>query len=152
LELIFWLLIGLGIIIIISYAWRWLDSLPTASLKSSSYTVIPKVLVNPFQSIHLPANLAEEAWILWQMGKKINALSLLYRGAIAVLVSRDGLIIDDSATERECLRQVEAKQAVELTSYFSKLTLTWQKLAYSGLQPNEAEMQQLCEQWEQIFG
>lgn len=99
----------------------------------------------------LPDNIAEQAWQLWQAGKQVSALSLLYRGALSILNSRDKLAVHASATEGECLHLVKCCQSTGLIDYFSKLTDAWQKTAYSHRLPTNKEVEQLCEQWNNYF-
>ena len=80
------------------------------------------------------------------------ALSLLYRGAISVLIKRDHLKIDNSATDSECLYIIVSKQEVVLSTYFSVLSHAWQQIAYAGQIPNEIEFKRLCEDWTLYFG
>jgi hypothetical protein len=104
------------------------------------------------ETMVLPDNIAQHAWRWWQSGKQEEAISLLYRGALAVLSSRDKLAVQASATEGECLRLVKRNYHTELINYFSKLTKAWQKIAYSQRLPTDKEVQQLCEHWDDHFG
>jgi len=42
--------------------------------------------------------------------------------------------------------------ATELTHYFTKLTQTWQQIAYAQRRATDSEVQWLCEEWERYFG
>ncbi len=95
----------------------------------------------------LPDSPAQAAWKLWQSGQKDLALSLLYRAAVAHLVSRHGLDIDDSATEGECLRVARRSLPGRPLAYLTKLTAAWQRRAYAHRGVDEAEMRALVEAW-----
>jgi len=147
-ELLLWILLGVGIIVLVIYGSRWLEHLQK-NIKQDNYTATPRLLKKGVKTTHLPLDISKQAWKLWQSGKASAAISLLYRGAISVLTVRHRLSINDGATENECLRRVKSKQPIELYNYFAGLTRVWQNIAYASLQPSEAEAQRLCEQWEQ---
>ncbi|MEN8218416.1 MAG: DUF4129 domain-containing protein [Pseudomonadota bacterium] len=151
-ELVLWILLGVGIILFIIYGSRWLKQLRPEKTAKSDYTATPRLLDKGLKNAFLPTDISQQAWTLWQSGEATAALSLLYRGALSVLVTRDGLSIDESATENECLRLVRYKQAVELTAYFSGLTRVWQNIAYAGRLPSDVEAQRLCREWLRYFG
>ena len=151
-ELLLWILLGIGIIVLVIYGSRWLGQLPLQKkIKQDDYTANSRLLKKEVKTAHLPLDISKQAWKLWQSGKAPAAISLLYRGAISVLTARHGLSINNGATENECLRRVKSKQPIELYNYFAGLTRTWQNIAYASLQPSETEVQRLCEQWEQYF-
>jgi hypothetical protein len=152
LELLLWILLGAGIIFLIIYVSRWLKLLPTPYNKSDSIAKPKPRLLNQELTDKLPINIPQTAWEFWQSGKTVAAISLLYRGALSVLITREGLNINNSATENECLRKVKSKQPPEISKYFSELTRTWQKMAYAGSLPSDIEAQQLCQEWQRYFG
>lgn len=152
-ELVLWILLGVGIILLIIYSWRWLEPFRSqAKTAKSDYTAKPRILDKRKRAEHLPTDISQQAWTLWQSNDALAAISLLYRGALSVLITRDGLTISDSTTERESLRLVRYKQTFEMTAYFSSLTRAWQKIAYAGRQPTEDEAQRLCHEWQRYFG
>jgi hypothetical protein len=151
-ELVLWILLGVGIILFIIYGSRWLKHLRSEKTAKSDYIATPRLLDKGFKNAFLPTDISQQAWTLWQSGEATAALSLLYRGALSVLTTRDGLSIDESATENECLRLVKSKQAFELTAYFSGLTRVWQNIAYAGRLPSDVEAQRLCREWQRYFG
>jgi hypothetical protein len=150
-ELVLWILLGVILLFLLIYGLRWLKPLPAEKTKQEVYTASPEELTKSEKKVILPKNIAEQARKLWQSGEASGALSLLYRGALSVLITRDGLMIDEGATENECLRLVQLKQSLELSMYFSELTRTWQKLAYAHRIPSEAEAEELCNKWPQYF-
>lgn len=99
----------------------------------------------------LPDDPAKAAQALWQQGQKRQALSLLYRGALMLMVSRGKLHVHDSYTEGECLEQVRTKGATQLADYFGDITKAWQQLAYARIEPEEATMQALFSRWHSVF-
>lgn len=151
-EWLLWIVIAVGVGMFVFYNRYWLDQWRDNIRQVPEFTEISEQRTRlPEKDDALPNNLAEQAWQLWQAGKQVSALSLLYRGALAILSSRDKLAVHASATEGECVRLVKRQQSVELSRYFSKLTDAWQKTAYSHRLPTTQEVQQLCEQWNDYF-
>lgn len=95
----------------------------------------------------LPDDIVAAARDAWRVGEYQQAMSLLYRGAIAWLVNYGHVPICESDTERDCEVAVKKTQPENLAIYFSKLTLAWIKLAYGKINPSEDEFHQLCESW-----
>ena len=103
----------------------------------------------------LPADLAEQAWILWCAGRLPEALSLLYRGALADLIAT-GLRIEEGATEGDCLRSARrARESDQIDAaalaYFAGLTRHWTRLAYARRPPTPDQAEALCTTWGQHF-
>lgn len=95
----------------------------------------------------LPDDIGATAWLLWQQGHHQQALGLLYRGAISRVIEIGQLDIQESATEGDCVQQVERAGSVAFPEYFRGITRVWVKLAYAGIHPAEVEVQVLCLQW-----
>jgi len=150
LELLLWILLAVGLIRVIIYVSPWLEQLRP---QKQGDTANPRLLDKEVKKAQMSLpNISQQAWTFWQTGASRTAISLLYRGALSVLNTRNGLNIDDSATESECLRRVKNTQAIELMNYFDGLTRVWQNIAYAGRQPSELEVQQLCQEWQVYFG
>ena len=99
----------------------------------------------------LPANIAEEAWRLWQADQPRAALSLLYRGALARWVTRDKIVLGANATEGDCIRLFRETASADTGEYFFQLTQAWLNTAYAQRQPRSEDMQQLCRGWDTHF-
>ncbi len=152
-EFMLWILLGVGIIVLVIYGSRWIERWYPRQSKQPDYVATPRLLNQEIIIGQIsPKDISQQAWTLWQSGNPVAAISLLYRGALSVLRTREGLTINDSATENECLRLVKHQQPVELTGYFSSLTRAWQNLAYAKRPPSEIEAQRLCHEWPQYFG
>ena len=153
LEILLWILLGLVIVFLLRRAPHWLEKFSFQTKDQPIHVVQPRILDeslkdNPFAK---SSSLSRQAWAIWQAGQPRVAISLLYRGALAILISRHKLAILDSATESECVRLVERHQPVELFNYFSELTRHWQSVAYAQRFPSDMEAQQLCKEWAQYF-
>jgi len=102
----------------------------------------------------LPEDLAETAWRRFLAGDAAGCLSLLYRGALAVLIRDHHLEISESSTEGDCLRLVEGvgTEAAPQAGFFASLTRAWTNCAYAHRTPGAAAARQLCEGWAEAFG
>ncbi len=94
----------------------------------------------------LPRDIPAAALELWQVGRRQEALSLLYRGAISRLIAAGGVEIAESDTESDCLRRVAA-EAAGYAAYFGGLTEAWMRLAYARSAPADETMRELCARW-----
>lgn len=99
----------------------------------------------------LPADIPGRALELWKVGRRHEAMSLLYRGAISRLISSVGVEIAESDTESDCLRRVRSS-AENHAGYFGHLTDAWMRLAYARVVPADPEMESLCEDWPFVEG
>ena len=100
----------------------------------------------------LPANIAEAAMQLWQGGDTRGALSLLYRGALSQLATRDGVALKASDTEGDCLHAAAHTLEPAKSGYFGRLTTAWQMAAYAGRAPVADEGEALCRDFTAHFG
>lgn len=109
--------------------------------------VVPEVLMGlDLRAESLPANIAEAAHLAQARGDSREALSLLYRGALARLIPDLELQIDASATEGDCLAAV--KRARGPVEYFARLTTQWQLVAYAHRELDADEIRRLCEEYD----
>jgi hypothetical protein len=108
----------------------------------------------------LPDDVPAAALAAWRAGRPEEALSLLYRGALAWLVERRRLPAQESWTEDDCLRHLSGAHEVPLVTavaaspretplvdYFARLTRTWQRTAYAHRPPSDDEVQELASGW-----
>jgi hypothetical protein len=95
----------------------------------------------------LPPDVPTAAWALWQQGRHQEALGLLYRGSISKVIELARVEIHESDTEGDCMRRVELSGAVAHPDYFREITGHWIRLAYAGADPQDAEVQLLCQRW-----
>jgi len=100
----------------------------------------------------LPDDVAGVAAALLDRGRQREALSLLYRGALSVLVHRDRLRLADGDTEGDCLRAACAALPGPAGAYFAVLVRAWQGAAYAGRAPEPQRAAVLCQEWAAHFG
>jgi hypothetical protein len=84
------------------------------------------------QAIALPDDIGAAAKALLEAGQARDALSLLYRGALARIMQRFGIAIGAAATEGEVLRAVEGRLDAPRSSYLRELVQLWQRAVYAG--------------------
>ena len=94
----------------------------------------------------LPDDLMSVARGLWSAGENLQAMSLLYRGALAWWIDRASVDIVESDTEGDCMKRVE-KSARGDVGYFQDLTDLWMKAAYNMNVPLDVELDELCRKW-----
>lgn len=95
----------------------------------------------------LPEDVPSAVWELWQEGRQLEALGLLYRGSISRVMDHGRVDIQESDTEGDCLRRVMQAGAVAHPDYFRGITGAWIRMAYAGVRPEDSEVRALCGQW-----
>lgn len=128
-----WLLALLVLILAFRYRRRWLallDRLPRPVDAAS-----PAVIREDRESFAqpLPDDVAAAAEACWRNGQSRQALSLLYRGAVAALA------LPAPATESENLRLVRSAQTPEMVEAFTRIVRAWQALAWAHQPPGSFE-------------
>lgn len=132
----------------------WLRRVPTSSKRDAD--PLPEAVFGlDIRPESLPPDVPAAAWAAWERGDPAAALGLLYRGALACLVHRDGLEVASSWTEGDCLAVVRRRAvpagADDGAQYFARLTYAWQSTAYAHRPPSREEAQALCSTWSQHF-
>ncbi|MEM6911285.1 MAG: hypothetical protein AAF555_06840 [Verrucomicrobiota bacterium] len=92
----------------------------------------------------LPQDIPARARELWAAGQRREAVALLYRGALSWFVHEEALEIEESATERDCLRQARSTPEAE---YFERLTRHRLEVAYDHAELAAEDLETLCHQW-----
>jgi hypothetical protein len=97
----------------------------------------------------LPVDVLAVAKNLWACGEQREAMSLLYRAALAWQIFQRGVRIEEADTEGECARKVTAAGAAAHyhSDFFQELTRHWQAMAYAEEFVSTASWLSLCEQW-----
>lgn len=97
----------------------------------------------------LPDSISSSAALAWQAGQQVQALSLLYRGAVAALASHHQLSLPDGATEGDYLRLLRRSGKRELANSFTLITQAWMSQAYAQRSP--ADFPSLLQSYRQHF-
>lgn len=154
-QILLWLLVAALIVAAVYLYNKWA---PTGGKleRRRQEKAIPKSLFGlEITPESLPDDVGNTAMELWNAGKVVEALSLLYRGALTTLVHRDGINLKGSATEGDCIRTVvrhAQKIAQPTQAFFKLLTRQWQFAAYAHRLPEESVMAELCRDWREHFG
>jgi hypothetical protein len=146
-------------------AWRPTRGAAAPSSKAAALEPPRQLAGLDVRSASLPGDVPAAAWELWEQGRALPALALLYRGALAALLAGGAVRFDASWTEGDCLREV-LRQAGgpaagvaamppaggEHAGLFARLTAAWQSAAYAGRFPAAPAMRALCDGWGRHFG
>lgn len=100
----------------------------------------------------LPDDVAGAAAALVRAGRLREALSLLYRGALSVLVHREHVPLAEGHTEGDCVRAAQQALAPAAGDYFARLVQSWTAAAYAGRLPDARGAEALCREWAPHFG
>ncbi|HEX2643004.1 MAG TPA: DUF4129 domain-containing protein, partial [Thermoanaerobaculia bacterium] len=143
----------LGAVVLLIVLIRWGIRQNVLIHSRSGISMIPETIFGlDIRPESLPADIPGTAWSLWEKGERALALGLLYRGALASLVRRDGVPVRASWTEGDCLRFVAEKAGGPRADYFTRLTRAWQSAAYAHRPPDGSVAESLCASWNQHFG
>jgi hypothetical protein len=99
----------------------------------------------------LPADIPAAARALLAQGDMRAALSLLYRGALRVLIHERELDVREGDTEGDCVRRVNHTAPGALAEYFRRLVEAWGLIAYARRSPEPTLAQGLVEDWARYF-
>jgi hypothetical protein len=146
-----YLILGVALALILIYLVRTLRHWSSAEPRPKTEHHAPQTLFGlDVRPESLPDNIAELAASLATHDPR-SALSLLYRGALATLIHRDGLAIENGDTEGDCLRRVRTTRDADLAAYFAHLVGAWSQAAYAGRSPDSTSIRTLCADWAQHF-
>ncbi len=99
----------------------------------------------------LPADVHTAVRDLIAQRKFRDALSLLYRGALSVLIFRYQLKVSPGDTERMCLRAASAVLPPQGAEVFAALVRAWEHSAYADRSPQQHECEHLLLGWTMHF-
>jgi len=99
----------------------------------------------------LPDDIGAAASALARQGRLRDALSLLYRGALSVLIHRHRVVVRAGDTEGDCERAAQAGLPSEASGYFSRLLEIWRQAAYAGSETESQTIDELCHDWSLYF-
>ena len=148
-QLVFFLIIGAALALVIWLIWRYRHVLRPAGVDRGAKRIPSQARVVMGMDVapeSLPPDIPAAAMELWRVGRRQEAMSLLYRGAISRLIDAGGVEIAESDTESDCVRRVAA-EAAQHAAYFGGLTEAWMRLAYGRSAPADDTMSDLCSRW-----
>jgi hypothetical protein len=99
----------------------------------------------------LPDDVAAAALAAWERGDRVQALSLLYRGALSALVVRHAAAIRASSTEQECVRAARKVVSADAAESVARLTQARLLAIYAQRWPTTEIVRALCSEYSQHF-
>jgi len=145
-----WVLLAIALIALYVTRKSWLPFLVRTSDEVETFK--PDILFGmDIREESLPENIVAEANALWQQGKAREALSLLYRCALARLVNQESLALEPSHTEGDILQLSQGVLSTVRQHYLAQLTQHWTQIAYAHQTPSDEAMMQLLNRWEADF-
>lgn len=94
----------------------------------------------------LPPDIPAAARALLAAGRRREALSLLYRGALSHVVHERGLVVRRGATEGDVLTLAQRALPAAAADYFTALLPVWSEAAYAARLPAPERIEALCAQ------
>ncbi len=151
-----WILIAFGLFLLFYFRDRWMHLFEGTKKNKDKYQSPEIMFGMDVRPESLPDSISVEAQNLWNIGKHREALSLLYRGALAHLISKEEVRLENSNTEGDVVKIVSKKLSGLANSdnklaYFKSLTDQWKLIAYAHRPPNDSDMQFLFEHWDNTF-
>ncbi len=142
-SLVVWLAGGLAVGIAAIWIYR-LNAPRLLKRKIPALRPVSRVQALDIRPESLPEDIGAAALALLGAGRRREALSLLYRGALSRAVHRFGVDIGESFTEGEALRAVKISLDPARTEYFSELVQLWQRAVYAGDEASPDLVSRLC--------
>lgn len=160
-EALLWLVPLLLIYYLYRYREYWMNLVQGRGFRADKTQLADTLFGLDVTPESLPDDIQQEARALWQQGLHREAISLLYRGALAALLRLYTLNLPPGATEHDCLRQVERFQRDatmrteenlrDRAAHFRQLTSIWINVAYAHRVPVESEFLRLCLSWNENY-
>ncbi|MGA2341583.1 MAG: DUF4129 domain-containing protein [Steroidobacteraceae bacterium] len=122
---------------------RWLRALPSV-VESSAGAHAQSVGRLDLDPASFPKDIGAAALALLENLRTREAVSLLYRGALARAVHRHGVVIGESYTESEALRAMNAQLDPARAAYLADLVDVWQRTVYAGETGAREAIERLC--------
>jgi hypothetical protein len=150
-RLLTWIAVGVLIACAVYYLRRIVPAWSAVPRKKRA--VLPSAIFGlEIAPESLPADVAAAALAAIEEGNVRGGLSLLYRGALSVLVHGNALEVAAGDTEGDCVRRVAAQTDAEKARFFSELVAAWQITAYAERLPDADALRALCREWPVHFG
>lgn len=150
LQIVLGLLVGVALVGLLISVLSRAPPLPERTAAAAALVARARTGMLALDGSALPEHPAQAAWALWEQGRQEDALGLLYRAAVAHLVSQRKLEVDDSATEGDCLRVARRTLPARPATYLGHLTRAWQQLAYAHRPVDDQRMRQLVDDWGEL--
>jgi hypothetical protein len=148
LTVIAWILAGLGLAAAIFVLIRYRERQRGATVQARA----PFLFGLDLRPESLPTDVAAAARAALAAGNVVEALSLLYRGALLALIEGTQIEFACGDTESDCLRRVAGRLPAAAERCFAALVDAWGLAAYGRLPVPVTTVEQILAAWELHFG
>lgn len=139
------IMLMLGLVLWLAWRWRAHFSAALSSRESRKPLPGPRTRRTKKPSA-LPDDIPGAAMAAWQAGHQREAMSLLYRGAVARLLPEKRIVA--ARTEREILTALEqSTDKPETLAWMKALVNGWLKTAWANRPPDDSDFMELHRQW-----
>ncbi|MEE9351419.1 MAG: hypothetical protein V3U78_04105 [Thiotrichaceae bacterium] len=150
-ESVLWVAFAIGLLILFITRKNWLPYLNLKKKETADYEAPEVMFGMDIRPQSLPSNIPEAARKLWNEHKHRDALSLLYRGALAQLVTKNQLALKASQTEGDILKLAKHTLLPTQHGYLKHLTEQWKQIAYAHHLPEDSSITILFDNWDSDF-
>lgn len=143
------LIAGLAFLIVYLIVKRdqWLEFFKGTPSQKETYQAPDILFGMDIRPESLPDNLPEAARHLWQQGQLREAMSLLYRGALARLVNVEHVALHSGHTEGDVVNLAKQHLQNQQFVYLKSLTKHWQMVAYAHRNLSDEIIEHLLNNW-----
>ncbi len=99
----------------------------------------------------IPEDVIQAARSAWSSDQPRDAVAILLRSSLILLLHEHNCRFFDSDTEAECCDRIDQQAPQAVSVYMRKLVTAWQSIAYAHVAPSDAVFDQLCQQWSEVF-
>ena len=154
LEMLLWLILAFSLVYLVYRILKYLEVLsPTGKNKNTEADSVaaPDVLFGlDVRKDSIPVNVIEQTMSLWNKGQHREAIGLLYRSTLSLLIHRFLFEFYHGYTEQECSDIVQQSDNKALKEFVVHITSIWQQIAYAHSIPAEQQIKSLCSQWSEV--
>ena len=133
-QIVLWLLAFVLVTLLVIYAKRWLPFFGWSRSRTKPSSPAQQIDAALEIDMALPEDIVTAAERRWKEGKKAEALSLLYRGAIELLTTHHRIDLPQGATEEE-IRLLVGSAMPSFKDDFGNIARAWLRLAYAHRPP-----------------
>lgn len=131
--------------------WTHRDLVSEIAIDSEILPDAPATVRDTPQEAPLPRDAAATALSLWQQGQRREALSVLYRATVQILVDRHGLVLAKGSTEGLCLREI-ARKSPQVRQGAEPVVRAWTAAAWADRWPDDEGFRNLVSAWRSHLG
>jgi len=153
LEVLLWAAF-IGLIVFVVYKYRAQISSWASDIKrDDSEPELPTTLFGlDIQKDSVSDDVVGEAQAYWQSGDRRLAIATLLRSSLITLLHEHQCRFFSSDTEAECCDRIDQQVNTTISVFMRSLVSVWQRVAYAHIEPNKAQFDHLCTQWQEVFG